>query len=726
MLTEKPISLRISPVLALLPLAVAVPAPVFAQSAGHPAATTVVTPAQAQQALAILQDPQKREQLIAVLHTIAAAAPTAPAAPASNGGAAKPAPAVALKPNSLVAQLLVAMSAWSVQLGTEAAAILGTLNNLPALWRWLARLRTNPEAGMSVLVAAGWLALVFGCALLVEFVSSRVLRRPRALLTRRLPREAHGSAQLLRLLPFALIGLLLDLVPVAAFAAVGNLLVGVIAAAGEETRLVVIAVVNAYAANRAVMCVIRMLLSPGDRRLRLWRLGDSDARFVVMWARRIVAVAIFGNAFIEVALLLGLDPSAHDGFERLLALALAAMLIIVVIRSRRGVAGYIRACGASRWWTWFAEAWPYLAVTLIVSFWIGLATGKQGGFSGLYLPGVTLAAIIAARLLMIIVLGTLERVLRVTPQTHDRLPALSRRVAFYRRPLEIVASAVIAALCVVVVLQLWGAPAFAWFLAGGIGSRLLSALITIAIAVAAAIVVWETAHAILERYLARLGESDHSRSARVRTLLPLLRTTLLTAILTVIGLTALSEIGVNIAPLLAGAGIAGIALGFGAQRLVQDVITGIFVVFENAIQIGDGVVAAGLSGAVEQLSVRTLRLRAADGALHIIPFSAVTSITNSSRGLGNATVSVTVAYQEDTDRVAEVLREIAAALRRDREFGAMILGDLQLFGVDEVKPSGVTMTGQIACTDSGRWPVQREFNRRLKIRFSELNITLAG
>jgi small-conductance mechanosensitive channel len=290
----------------------------------------------------------------------------------------------------------------------------------------------------------------------------------------------------------------------------------------------------------------------------------------------------------------------------------------------------------------------------------------------------------------------------------------------------LVALAVITALCVVVVLQLWGAPAFAWFVAGGIGNRLVSALLTIAIAVVVSIAIWEVTQAVLERHLARAGEGGQYRSVRLLTLLPMLRSALLAAILTVVGLTALSEIGVNIAPLLAGAGIAGIAIGFGAQHLVQDVITGVFVLFENAIQIGDGVTVAGLSGAVEQLSVRTIRLRAADGALHIVPFSAVTTITNSNRGLGNAAVAVTVAYEEDTDRVAAVLAEIAAAMREDDSFKAQMLGDLKLFGVDQVKPWGVTITGQIACTDSGRMPVQREFNRRLKRRFEAEKITLTA
>ena len=124
----------------------------------------------------------------------------------------------------------------------------------------------------------------------------------------------------------------------------------------------------------------------------------------------------------------------------------------------------------------------------------------------------------------------------------------------------------------------------------------------VAVAIAVAIVVWETCNGAMERQLARLAREGHYvRAARLRTVLPMLRTTLILTILTVFGLTALSEIGVNIAPLLAGAGIVGIAVGFGSQKLVQDVVTGMFLLLENAMQVGDFVTVSGLSGTVENL-----------------------------------------------------------------------------------------------------------------------------
>jgi len=269
--------------------------------------------------------------------------------------------------------------------------------------------------------------------------------------------------------------------------------------------------------------------------------------------------------------------------------------------------------------------------------------------------------------------------------------------------------------------------AIVWFYGGQIGSRLLSAVATIGIAAAAAAAIWEASNALLDHQVNVLSRERHyARAARLRTFQPLLRTALLCVILTVVGLTALSEIGVNVAPLLAGAGIVGIAIGFGSQKLVQDLITGLFLLLENTVQVGDNVTVSGLSGAVENVSIRTLRLRAADGSVHIVPFSAVTTLTNSSRGAGNAAVSVNVAYKEDTDRAGQILTDIVAEMRREAEYRHAIRGDLELWGVDKVDGSMVSIVGQIRCTDSGRWPVQREFNRRMKRRFQECGIEIAS
>jgi len=326
-----------------------------------------------------------------------------------------------------------------------------------------------------------------------------------------------------------------------------------------------------------------------------------------------------------------------------------------------------------------------------------------------------------------VVLSVIDRGFSIRPDILQRFPGLEIRANRYLPLLRRIVAAIIAFIGFVAVLEIWGVDAIVWFYGGQIGSRLLSALATVAIAALAAAAIWEISNALMERQINSLSRDGHyARAARLRTFQPMLRTALLCLIVTVVGLTALSEIGVNVAPLLAGAGIVGIAIGFGSQKLVQDVITGLFLLLENGVQVGDNVSVAGLSGTVENVSIRTIRLRAADGSVHIVPFSAVTTITNASRGAGNAAVSVSVAYKEDTDRASQILKDIVAEMRREADYRHAIRGDLELWGVDKVDGFMATIVGQIRCTDSGRWPVQREFNRRMKRRFQENGIEIAS
>ena len=699
------------------------------------------TQAEAQHALEMLEDPQKRAQLIDTLRAIAKAAPSVPQTAAT--------PALVLEPNSLGAQLLAQLSGWGDRLVAETAAAADALSDLPLLWRRVERGGANPALQKAALTAIWQLALVIGCALLAGWLAGLALRRPFAGLAVYAPDNGVGDDgggiaattappsarawRLLRRLPFALARLLLELIPVAVFAGIGNLLAALIA--DGTTRLVILVLVNAYVAYRVVLALGDMLISPRLGRLRLIYIDDGHADYAIGWLRRIVGVAVFGGAIAEIGLLLGLDPGAYRSLVRLVGLAVAGLLAVLVMRSRHAVAAYIRGSpqidpvqgGARRWRSWFAGAWHYLALVMITAGWIVWAAGARNGIGGLELLIGTVAVLVAARLIAILLLGLLDRAVQFGRGKADQHPGLQARAVRYQAPARVILIVLVDLAALIVLLEIWGINAFFWFAPGGVGGHLVSALVTIAVAVIAAVAVWEGANATLERRLARLGEAGPAaHAARLRTLLPMLRAALLATILAVVGLTALSQIGVNIAPLLAGAGVVGVAIGFGAQKLVQDVITGMFVLFENAIQVGDVVTVAALTGTVEQLSVRTIWLRGGDGTMHVIPFNAVTTISNASRGIGNASISVTVPFYEDSDRVAAVLSEIAAEMRQDPELAPLMLGDLKLLGVDAVKATGVTIAAEIPCTSGGRWKVQREFNRRLQKRFQELGIALGS
>jgi moderate conductance mechanosensitive channel len=307
-------------------------------------------------------------------------------------------------------------------------------------------------------------------------------------------------------------------------------------------------------------------------------------------------------------------------------------------------------------------------------------------------------------------------------------PSIVQRRAYRYYPMvRQVVSAVVGLIAMLTLLDIWGVHLLRFLASSPTGHRLLSALVTIAVAGAVAVLIWEAVNISFERRLrAWTDRGEFVRASRLRTLMPMLRSALLVAIALIVGLTGLSQIGVNTAPLLAGASIFGVALGFGSQKLVQDFITGIFLLMENAMQVGDWVTVAGVSGSVEYLSIRTVRLRGGDGSLFTVPFSSVTTVNNVNRGIGNASVRISIAYGADVDRAIALLKSIGEELRTDADFKDGILSDFSFWGVDAIDGSAVTLAGQIQCRDSMRWPVQREFNRRILARFTAEGIDIAN
>ena len=747
---------KLFPLVALAGLLIA--SPVSAQSiqappATAPAAAGALTPDQAQRALETLQDDTKRAQMIDTLRAIADTTPPTTAAAEQNT-------AVPLAADGLGEQLLLTISEQIGETSREIADAARSVTRFPALWHWLRRTATDPSSYEILLDIAWKLAVVFGCALGAEWLVNRALRRPLALLQARIPSLrlpaqnvdmadppssmadvaaaseqrrrrvdlTHVWQSLLRL-PFVLGRLVLELLPVVAFVGTATLLLSTAIGDLAITRRAILAIVNAYAICRGLVCVARALVCPPG----LLTVRAETAAYIEIWVRRIVTVGVAGIAMAHVALLLGLHRGGHAALVRLVMLVVHLLLVVIILQCRRPIAEAIRSGRGSHGTLSvirdrIAGLWHILAIAVVMALWGVWALNVRNGYMLLlqYFAG-TIAVALITRLLSIVVLGLIDRGFRINPEILQRFPGLEARANRYLPLLRKIVSTVIVAMGLVALLEVWGVDAVVWFYGGQIGSRLISAVVTVGIAALIAAAIWEASNAVLDRQLTVLTrDGQFARAARLRTFQPMLRTALLCLIVTVVALTALSEIGVNVAPLLAGAGIVGIAIGFGSQKLVQDVITGLFLLLENVVQVGDMVTVSGLSGTVENLSIRTIRLRAGDGAVHIVPFSAVTSVTNASRGAGNAAVSVNVSYKEDTDRVGQILKELVTEMRGEPDYRHLIRGDLELWGVDKVDGSMASIVGQIRCTADGRWPVQREFNRRMKRRFQECGIAIAN
>ena len=539
----------------------------------------------------------------------------------------------------------------------------------------------------------------------------------------------------LRRVPFALLHFVLELVPIAGFAlaAFAFELAGFIRL--DASHVVVHSAVTAFAVGGVLFALVYTAFAPGRPALRPVLISDAAAEVAAFWLRLMVVVGAWGFAALNVAQTLGMPFYGAAAVSKLLVLVEHTLLAVLIWRVRHDVARRLqppRRIGGElyRLLAALGRAWWVVAIFLDYALWFVWAAQLKDGYARLCALLIETAAVaIAARLLSVALLGGMERMLRALPDQAEASPWYVQRAERYYPTLRRLIAAAVLAAAAVALLQVWGLHAFRWFADGSFGGRMLSAVIGMLAALLVGVVTWEAANGALDRHMERLSHDPAggaARLARARTLTPILRVVIFSFIAAVLVLTILSGVGVNIAPLLGGAGIIGVAIGFGSQKLVQDFITGIFLLLENTMQVGDWVTLGGLSGSVEQLSIRTIRLRAGDGSLHIIPFSSVSTVTNNNRGLGNVPVSVDIAPDQDTDRIAETLKSIVADLRADPAFGRGMLSDLQYWGVDKVTTQAVTLVGQIVCTDTARYGVQREFNRRLKRRFEEDGIRLAA
>ncbi|MFM0025903.1 mechanosensitive ion channel [Paraburkholderia madseniana] len=223
------------------------------------------------------------------------------------------------------------------------------------------------------------------------------------------------------------------------------------------------------------------------------------------------------------------------------------------------------------------------------------------------------------------------------------------------------------------------------------------------------------------------GPRNKSRnpSMRARTMLPLLRNVLLVTIMTIAGIVTAANLGINVTPLLAGAGVIGLAIGFGAQSLVTDLITGLFIIIEDTISVGDWIdVDGGHAGTVEHLSIRTVRLRDGQGAIHAIPFSQIKIVKNLSRDFAYAVFEVRMSFSTDVDEITQLIREVGADLMADFRYRREMLGPIEVWGLDRFDPNWMVVKGQIKTRPLQQWSVARAFNLRLKRKMDEAGIEI--
>jgi moderate conductance mechanosensitive channel len=373
----------------------------------------------------------------------------------------------------------------------------------------------------------------------------------------------------------------------------------------------------------------------------------------------------------------------------------------------------------------FSPAWHLLAIAFLVGTYFVWSLHIPGGFE-LMARGAVITTLLLAfgRPLAQGAEALVRRSFSVGADLEHRYPALQTRVNRYLTILHKFSVGLVYVLIALVILQIWGVDLIGWAsatLRTGFGAQLAN----IAVLLLTMFLIWELSSAAIEHYLEAVDETGTrvERSGQARTLLPLLRTAFVAVVAIVLLLHTLSVMGLDLAPLLATAGVIGIAIGFGSQKLVQDVINGLFILFQDTISVGDLVEVGGHGGTVERMSVRTIELRDAAGIVHTIPFSEITTVKNWAKGFGYAELEASVANGEDVDEVMELLRQIGAELEADPQVGHFMLEPIDVWGVDAVAETGVVIKARIKTRPLKQFYVKRQFNR---LMFDELGIEMAS
>lgn len=680
------------------------------RAAGEDPAPDVVT-GDLEALAAILADDAKRQELLTAVRGLIAAKKQVEAPPESGA----------------LGETLAEAASTTVETTSEILRTLfTTIRGVPEFMRWATVQVSDPRVQARGLARLEDLAIILAFGWTAEFLAWLALMRPRRSIASR--STENGLSQM----ALVVSRLVLGIIPLAVFFGAAYATYGLV----DPSSMVKEVGLNFVYANlvaRGAMVLAHIGLSPGAPQLRFIPLNDRTARFLTSWIRRFVWAGLIGYLLAEMARLFGAPPRAFEVMLKIVGTLLLVLGIVFVLQARARLAIWLRirakhakGAVAASFLAGLAPIWHLLAIGYLCGVFATWAWTIEGGL--VFLLRGTLLTLIILGLAWMASAGVRHLARQLAALSAKPSPAhtaFGRRIGHYGPLISLVLRGLIYLLVVLLTLEAWEIDALAVFKTP-FGQRLLGALLSIGIVSAFALLVWEGASVAIERYL---GQTDAvgrpiERSARARTLLPLIRRALLVFLSVLVVLITLSELGIDIAPLLAGAGVIGLAVGFGAQKLVQDVITGLFILLEDAVAVGDVVKVAGISGSVEDLSIRSIRMRDLAGSLHTIPFSSVDTVTNMTKDFAYYLLDIGVSYDDDTDRMAEICSVIVEEMREDPQFGHHVLEPLEVLGVDAFSESAVMLKARIKTRPLKQWAIGREFNRRLKKRLDELGIDM--
>jgi len=484
---------------------------------------------------------------------------------------------------------------------------------------------------------------------------------------------------------------------------------------------------NAFVMIEVVMALARVVFSPKITVARLVRLKDAHARQVMAWLRVFASLFVFGQFLVLPLFSRMVSPAAGRALSVLGLLIMLGLMAFVVMRMHRAVSllaiRRFRNVRANKGFRVLVRYWHVPVLIYIGALAIVAITRPIADFYVILIANLQVAlAILAGVIVANIITRMIGGGVHLPSGIAMRVPLLERQLnSFVPRILYVLRLAVVATV-VIFCLHTLGAIDFFAVLESQLGARLAGTIVTVSIILLVSFAIWLVLNSWVDYRIN--PEYALAVSARERTLLVLMRNALTITLIVVSLMFILSELGINIAPLLASAGVIGLAIGFGAQKLVQDIITGIFIQLEGAIDVGDVVSIGGISGVVERLTIRSASLRDVEGSYHIIPFSSVDTVTNFMRGFSYALLDMGVAYRENTEEAKQAMFDAFEELRKDPDHRPNIIADLEWLGLNAFGPSEIVLRARIKTLPGKQWGTKRAYNAIIKRIFDERGIEI--
>jgi moderate conductance mechanosensitive channel len=480
---------------------------------------------------------------------------------------------------------------------------------------------------------------------------------------------------------------------------------------------------------RVLRTIARVLLDPDASNARLLSIDDSTAQQAWRWVSRLITLGAVYVLITRTLLTIGVAEEFYHVVRGMLIVVMATVLSAMLSRlgrTQRTVAVASEGDRRRFWpsvWATLRRIWPILAMAYVWCTALLALLGFHQGVTSLVTTSLQMAVLIGVG---IAVLWGGDLLFKQAAALNERVgryvPGLEMRTRRYLKALWWSSRVLLVLILLLSILQLWGVG-IAWLMTSQLGVGLLSRLMTLLVTVALVVFVVDLSTFISQKLVEPMPTGDEPSKKR-KTLVPLTATVVKYGALFAGGLIVLHQVGVNITPILAGVGILSLAVGFGAQTLVKDIINGLFILVEDSIAVGDVVTLGGTGGLVEAVKLRTIRLRDLNGSVHIIPNSQVEMITNMTKDYSYYVLDVGVAYREDPDEVIAALREIDAEMRADAAFATDMLAPIEILGVDRFTESAVVVRARLQTKPIKQWNVGREFNRRMKKLFDARGIEI--